>query len=189
MDWGVTYPAEAQSTRDKAEWILKHTAEAWYDWRCDRVADVVSSLRLITRRRLGPDTVLGLFGIPLRESDHDGAIRRVFGQDWERLSPHVDVFSPMVYHVYCGRSLEWIRQVTTEVARRSGRAVWPMVQSFSIPTGVSGEEFEKALRAGAQTPSGGVMIYATQYIIEENKWDVMSRVYNELKPPVPAAGK
>ena len=98
--------------------------------------------------------------------------------DWAKLGPYVDVFSPMVYHIYCHRPLEWISQVTAEVAARSGRAVWPIVQSCSEPTEMTVAEFEKALREGLKPPATGIMVYSTDCTLKENKWETMSRLYN-----------
>ena len=131
------------------------------------------------KTKLGPDAVLGIFGVPMRHADFNRAIHRTFGQDWAKLGPYVDVFSPMVYHVYCHRPLEWISQVVTEVSEQSGRTVWPIVQSCSTPTEMTPEEFEKALHEGLKTPSTGIMVYSTNSTLEENKWETMSRVYNE----------
>ena len=151
------------------------------------MADVVEQIREKVRRKLGPDAVLGIFGVPMREADFNGAVRRTFGQDWATLAPFVDVFSPMVYHIYCGRPLEWINQVTAEVSQRSGRTLWPIVQSCSVPTEMTVAEFENALRHGLKPPATGVMIYATRFTIEENKWETMARVFNEVgaKPATP----
>jgi hypothetical protein len=117
----------------------------------------------------------------MRLSDFDSAILRTFGQDPARLGPYVDVFSPMVYHIYCHRPVEWINQVTAEVAQRSGRTLWPAVQSCNLPTELTPEEFTKAIHEGLKPPADGVMIFATSYTIQEKKWDTMVKVFNEGK--------
>ncbi len=179
-DRGVHVPKELETTADKASWILENHSAAWYDWRCDRVADVVRRIRRIVKQRRGPDAILGIFGVPMRLADFDGAIIKTYGQDWAKLAPYVDVFSPMVYHIYCHRPLEWIAQVTEEVARTSGRTVWPIVQSCSTPSEMTTEEFVKAIREGARPPARGIMIYSTSHTLKESKWDAMAQVYQEL---------
>ena len=136
-DRGVHYPKELSGTAAKAAWILAERRSQWIEWKCDCVTDVVARIRVIMQRKLDPDepdAILGIFGVPMRQADFDGAIHRTFGQDWAKLGPYVDVFSPMVYHIYCHRPLEWISQVVAEVSQRSGRTVWPIVQSCSMPT-------------------------------------------------------
>ena len=164
---------------EKAGWILDKHADAWTAWKCDCVTDVVARIRHTMTRKLGPDAILGIFGVPMRQGDFDGAIRRTFGQDWAKLGRYVDVFSPMVYHIYCHRPLDWISQVVAEVSRQSGRTLWPIVQSCSTPTEMTAEEFEKALREGLKPPSTGIMVYSTRHTLEEGKWETMSRVYNQ----------
>ncbi len=181
-DRGVHYDAELADTKAKAAWILAHHRPAWIAWKCDRVTDVVSRVRRLMKAKLGDDAVLGIFGVPMREADFDGAIQRTFGQDWSRLGSVVDVFSPMVYHIYCGKSLEWIGQVNAEVAARSGRTVWPIVQSCSVPAEMSAEEFERALHAGLGSPSRGIMVFSTTHTLKERKWDTMVKVYREAGP-------
>ncbi len=184
-DRTVHYPAELTTTKDKSAWILTHHADDWTAWKCDRVADVVSRIDQIMHRKLGPDALLGIFGVPMRRADFDDAVRRTFGQDASKLAAHVDVFSPMVYHLYCGRPLEWISQVTAEAAQQSGVAVWPIVQSCSIPADMSPEEFDRALHEGLTPPSTGIMVFSTDYTLKEGKWDTMSRVYNAAAAPAP----
>ena len=187
QDRGVHYPKDLSTNQQKAAWILAYHEATWTAWKCDRVADVVEQIREKVRRKLGPDAVLGIFGVPMREADFNGAVRRTFGQDWATLAPFVDVFSPMVYHIYCGRPLEWINQVTAEVSQRSGRTLWPIVQSCSVPTEMTVAEFENALRHGLKPPATGVMISATRFTIEENTWEHTARVFNGVgaKPATP----
>jgi len=188
-DRGVHIPADLATTAEKASWILAHHAQAWYAWRCDRVADVVRRIRRIVKQRRGPDALLGIFAVPMRLADFDGAIIKTYGQDWRKLAPYVDVFSPMVYHIYCGRPLEWISQVTGEVQRLSGRSVWPIVQSCSVPAEMTSDEFVRAVREGAKAPAQGILIYSTTYTLKENKWEAMVKVYRELAGKgVPRAG-
>lgn len=176
----IEAPPDLATTADKASWILANHAASWYDWRSDRVADVVRRMRDLVKEVRGPDALLGIFAVPLRRGDYDGAIVRVFGQDWRKLAPHVDVISPMVYHLYCGRPLEWIRDVTAEIAAESGRTVWPIVQSCSEPVEMSPAEFRAALEWGAKAPAQGVMIFSTRRTIEEGKWETMAEFFRAM---------
>lgn len=182
-DRAIRCPSELTTTKQKAQWILANHAAAWTDWKCDRVADVVARIRVMTKRKLGPQALVGIFAVPMRASDFDGAIRSTYGQDWAKLGPHVDVFSPMVYHVYCGRPMPWINEVVAEVARGSGRTLWPIVQSCSVPSELSADGFKQALLAGLEPPSKGVMVYSTPHTLQEGKWDTMVGVYRAGRSP------
>ncbi|MHC4444492.1 MAG: hypothetical protein ACYTBZ_09115 [Planctomycetota bacterium] len=179
-DRGVRYPGHLTTTKQIAAWILAEHAGAFSDWKCDRVADVVARIRRLMTEKLGSNAILGIFGVPMRQADFDGVLHRIYGQDWAKLGPYIDVFSPMVYHIYCHRPLEWISQVVAEVSQQSGRTVWPIVQSCSTPSPMTVEEFEKALYEGLKSPSSGIMVYSTRHTIQENKWETMSRVYNQV---------
>lgn len=179
-DRAVQAPPELATTAEKAAWILENRAAEWYDWRSDRVADVVRRMRDLVKELRGSDAVLGIFAVPLRHDDYDDAIIKVFGQDWRKLAPYVDVFSPMVYHLFCGRPRGWIQEVTAEVAAESGKTLWPIVQSCSEPVEMSAEEFRAALEWGAKDPAQGVMIYSTRHTIEEGKWEAMAEAFRGM---------
>jgi uncharacterized lipoprotein YddW (UPF0748 family) len=152
-----------------AETILTRHASAWAAWRCDQITLWVGHARSAVDQ-IRPGLTLGLFGVPWRLSDWDGAIRNVIGQDYAALGVHVDVFSPMVYHRMCGRSLEWIAQVTEEVSALSGKPVWPIVQSVDQPDHLSAQEYKHALETALEDPaSDGAVVFTLEGALAEAK--------------------
>jgi hypothetical protein len=78
-----------------AQEILQHHGEAWTDWRCAQVTSWVAAAKALIQR-VRPGVTLGLFGVPWRLSDRDGAIRTIVGQDYRALgglSPHVRLWA------------------------------------------------------------------------------------------------
>ena len=156
-DMGIKLPEGGVTAR--ARFLLEDCREAWSRWRCDQITSWVAEARQILERTR-PGATLGLFGVPWRRADFGGAILDVIGQDYRALSETVDVFSPMVYHAYCGRPTGWIGEVTAEVRQITGKPVWPIIQSVDEPRSVSAEEYGRALDIALERPeSGGVLVF------------------------------
>jgi hypothetical protein len=121
-------------------------------------------------QRARPGALLGLFGVPWRLADYDGAILSIIGQDYRALGDHVDIFSPMVYHRMCGFDTAWIGRVTAEVHALSGKPLWPIVQSVDEPGPLSAEEYGEALDAALHSPaSDGVLVFTLDGALAADK--------------------
>lgn len=158
-DEGISIPSSLQTIPEKADWLLAHHYEAWTAWKCNQITSFVQQVRVIidqTPRKV----LLGLFSIPWRPTDFDGAIRHIIGQDYQDLAATVDCFSPMVYHTLCGRDVSWIAEITAWVGKKTGKPVWPIVQAMDDPEPLSPQELRQAVQT-ALTASGsdGVIIY------------------------------
>jgi len=141
----------------------------WTAWRCQQITSWVAEARAVIDR-VRPGALLGLFGVPWRLADRDGAILKIVGQDYRALGPHIDVFSPMVYHRMCGYETGWIAEVTNEVHALTGKPVWPIVQSVDMPTPLPAEEYGQALEVALQCPaSEGVLVFHMQGALEGAK--------------------
>jgi hypothetical protein len=100
-----------------------------------------------------------------------------------------DVFSPMVYHATMGREPVWveenIRWFCTRMNIKNGvkPKVWPIVQAYNNPYTMAASEFETVLKGGLADKSGGVMMFTTNAIAEdEAKMAVVKKVYLSLTP-------
>ena len=152
-----------------ARTILEQHVEGWTDWRCEQVTSWVAAARQVVDR-VRPRALLGLFGVPWRLADREGAILRVIGQDYKALGPYVDVFSPMVYHRMCGYGPEWISEVTDEVHALSGKPVWPIVQSVDEPDPLPADEYRAALDTALRSlASEGVLVFTLKGALAEEK--------------------
>ncbi|MBN1579605.1 MAG: hypothetical protein JXA89_02805 [Anaerolineae bacterium] len=152
-----------------AEALLEEHEAAWAAWRCEQITSWVAEARAAIDR-LRPGALLGLFGVPWRRGDYDGAILKVIGQDYSALGHYVDVFSPMVYHTMCGYPVEWIGAVTREVYALSGKPVWPIVQAVDEPVPLSAREYGRALDIVLGDPeAGGVLVFTLKAALEREK--------------------
>ncbi len=151
--------------------LNRHHAE-WTAWRCDQITAWVAEARALLDR-VRPGLMLGLFGVPWRLSDYDGAILEVVGQDYRALGPHIDVFSPMVYHKMCNRAVDWIAQVTEEIHSLIAKPVWPIIQSVDEPAPLPADEYESALQTALDCPAAdGVLVYTLKGALDEDKLSV-----------------
>jgi uncharacterized lipoprotein YddW (UPF0748 family) len=164
---GIELPLNDPQTARQS--VLNHHVDAWRTWRCAKISAWVRQARdLLDRVR--PGALLGLFGVPWRLVDYDGAILKVIGQDYQNLGQYVDVFSPMVYHVMCGFEPEWIGSVTEEVRALSGKPVWPIIQSVDEPSPLSAEEYGRALDIALDNPcSEGVLVFTLEGALDPAK--------------------
>jgi hypothetical protein len=152
-----------------AQLILSGYEPAWTAWRCEQITAWVAQAKAMLER-MRPQAVLGLFGIPWRLTDHDGAILKIIGQDYQALAHYVDIFSPMVYHLMCDQSPDWIGAVTAEIQLLTGKPVWPIIQSVDKPRLLSAEEYGQALEVALHHPaSGGVLVFTLEGALVEAK--------------------
>ena len=162
-----------------ARTLQAHHAEAWTAWRCEQITSWVAEARAVLKR-VRPDALLGLFGVPWRLSDHDGAILKIVGQDYRALGEYVDVFSPMTYHLMCGRPPSWIGEVTEAIHHLSGKPVWPIIQSVNQPVPLSAEEYGQALDIALHSPaSEGVLVFKLESSLDKAKLAITTTKFME----------
>ncbi|NLF01314.1 MAG: hypothetical protein GX601_10095 [Anaerolineales bacterium] len=166
-DTGIALPPGDVPT--VARDVLGRYAEEWVEWRCEQITSWVAAAKAALGR-LQPGALLGLFGVPWRLNDYDGAILRIMGQDYRTLGRLVDVFSPMVYHRMCGQPPSWIHDVTAEVHRMSDRPVGPIIQSVDEPDVLSADEYGQALDVALDSPSSaGVIVFTLAGMLEGDR--------------------
>lgn len=88
--------------------ILAHHAMQWTQHKCARIAALGAHYAQIIRSHL-PDCVIGAYMCPWTPAEFDGALRRIFAQDYELLAPVIDIFTPLIYAQKSGRSADWGR--------------------------------------------------------------------------------
>src|SRR5205085_497860 len=113
--------------------IMSERMTEWIEWKCGRITDFVKDVRAIISTMQRP-LRLGMFALPWRATDFEGAVRSIAGQDIEQLAPYVDVISPMTYHKLCYQPTAWIEQVIQDFHQRTRKPILPIVQSIDAPT-------------------------------------------------------
>lgn len=177
-DIGLELPTGDAATVARA--ILERHGRAWSEWRCKQVTSWVAEARRVLKR-IRPDATLGLFGVPWRRADYDGAILTVVGQDFAALGEHVDVFSPMVYHVMCGQPPEWIDKVSAEVRALSGRPVWPIVQAVDEPKPMSAQDYRAALTVATRSAATeGVIVFHLRGVLSGGRLTLTQEIFRSI---------
>ncbi|RLT41758.1 MAG: hypothetical protein DWI57_06515 [Chloroflexi bacterium] len=92
-----------------AEILARHQT-AWNRYKCERVARFGARYAGIIRRHL-PGCVIGAYMCPWRPAEFDGALTRIFAQDYNLLAPSIDIFTPLIYVKKSGRQPAWAREV------------------------------------------------------------------------------
>ncbi len=159
---GVAIPAELTTTAEKAAWVLSNHSAEWADWKCDRIAGVVSRF-VRAAREARPSVKINLHAVPWRLDDFGGAVRSVAGQDLARLAPLVDLVSPMTYHHMVRRPPAWVHDVVADAADLAGGV--PVLPSIQVDRAYVDEdlppaEFRAALEQALRPPSRGVVLWS-----------------------------
>ncbi len=149
--------------QDKARWILENSLERWAKWKCDQITSFCKETKEIIKS-IKPNAILGIFSVPWREDQFDGAILKIIAQDFKALSQHVDVFSPMVYHLMCELPISWIREYSLYLKDITKKAVVPIVQAVDEPSRV--ENLEDVIKTALDDKLDGVIIFTTQAVFE-----------------------
>lgn len=147
-----------EETHTLAQAILAERRAEWVAWKCGRVLDFTHAVRRLIDAS-GQPLRLGIFCLPWRTSDFDGAIRTVAGQDLGRLAEIVDTFSPMVYHRLCGQNVAWIGEMIADAQVAVGRKTLPIVQAMDRPGVLGPQELADTLTLCLAVESEGAMIF------------------------------
>lgn len=88
--------------------ILARHADAWTRHKCTRIEHFARRYAQIIRAEL-PACVIGAYMCPWTPMEFDGALMRIFAQDYALLAPAIDVFTPLIYGTKSGRPVTWGR--------------------------------------------------------------------------------
>ena len=143
------------------EHILAHHASAWTRHKCARIAEFAVHYASLIRQHL-PDCVLGAYMCPWTPGEFDGALTRIFAQDYALLAPAIDVFTPLIYATKSGRSPAWGR---TFLEHASGfvppeRKVQLILDFLDFPASL-------AAAAASHAPTWGVQVFGGAAIFDD----------------------
>lgn len=121
---------------------------------------------------------LGMFSVPWRNEDFNGAIKKVMGQDFEKLARDIDVFSPMTYHQMCGQPTSWIQEIVSYLNKLTDKSILPIIQTEDKPAKISQKEFNQAVQTAIKSPSQGVIIFFLEDLLKDkNKVAVIKEIF------------
>jgi hypothetical protein len=91
------------------ERILGSFAEEWQAYKCRKIADYALRYSTIIKSKL-PECIVGAYMCPWTPEQFDGALTRIFAQDYNLLAEAIDVFTPLIYCKKSGRRAGWGRE-------------------------------------------------------------------------------
>ena len=86
--------------------ILASHKAAWIHYKTDRMAAMAGIFSNIIKTH-DPQCLVGAYMCPWTPADFDGALMGIFGQDYTKFAPHIDVFTPLIYCEKSGRPKSW----------------------------------------------------------------------------------
>lgn len=95
---------DASSPRE----ILAAHGPAWTRHKCERIAAYALRYAEVIRAA-SPTCVVGAYMCPWTPAEFDGALSRIFAQDYQLLAPAIDIFTPLIYAEKSGRPSGWGR--------------------------------------------------------------------------------
>jgi hypothetical protein len=133
--------------------ILEQHAARWTRRKCERIAAFAARYAGIIRAAL-PGCLVGAYMCPWTPTEFDGALMRIFAQDYDLLAPSIDVFTPLIYASKCGRPVAWaadfLEQSRTLIP--AGRKVQLILDVLDFPASIEAT-------AGARRPSWGLQLF------------------------------
>jgi hypothetical protein len=133
--------------------ILDRYAAQWTRHKCERVAGFAARYAELIRAHL-PACVIGAYMCPWSPQEFDGALTRIFAQDYALLAPYIDVFTPLIYVKKSGRSSNWGRAFLERASDfiPGNRKVQLILDALDYPDSL-------VLAAESPRPSWGVQVF------------------------------
>jgi hypothetical protein len=86
--------------------ILEKYQTSWTQHKCERIAKFAAIYANLIKSHL-PECIVGAYMCPWTPEEFDGALTRFFTQDYEKMAPAIDVFTPLIYQKKSGRFSHW----------------------------------------------------------------------------------
>lgn len=150
--------------------ILGRHASLWTRHKCERVAGHAARYAGLIREHL-PHCVIGAYMCPWTPQEFDGALSRIFAQDYALLAPSIDVFTPLIYVEKSGRRATWGREYLEASASfvPQDRKVQLILDALDFPDSLLAV-------ADSEQPSYGMQMFGGARIFSEPD---QARVYLE----------
>jgi hypothetical protein len=169
----IRFPEDADTRAKKANYILTNHQD---DWTRFKIHTITSWVNEITGslRKTDPALRFNLHLVPWRETDFEGAIRKIAGQDAGDLGSLVDFISPMCYSHMVKRPPDWIHEVVADLDTESAGQILPSIQVTAAyrEEPFSEESFRMALQGALDSPSKGVIFWS---------WEALEKDPGKLK--------
>lgn len=133
--------------------ILATAQPAWTRHKCERIAAFGRRYATLIRAHL-PRCIVGAYMCPWTPAEFDGALTRIFAQDYDLLALAIDVFTPLIYAAKSGRPPTWGRDflVAAPAFVPSDRKVQLILDALDFPASLQAV-------AAATPPTWGFQLF------------------------------
>jgi len=133
--------------------ILATAGAAWTRHKCERIARFAAHYAALIKAH-HPGCIVGAYMCPWTPGEYDGALSRIFAQEYELLAPSIDVFTPLIYAAKSGRAPGWGRDFLAQTPAfiPAGQKVQLILDALDFPASL-------LETAQATPPSWGVQIF------------------------------
>jgi hypothetical protein len=134
--------------------ILERAQFEWTRHKCIRVARFARYYADIIRT-FAPGCVVGAYMCPWTPVEFDGALTRIFAQDYDLFAPAIDVYTPLIYGEKSGRDATWGRELLEQATEfmPSGRKMQLILDYLDFPDSLQAV-------ADSPVPSWGIQLFA-----------------------------
>ena len=134
--------------------ILATAQAEWTRHKCQRVARFTRHYADMIRATL-PNCVVGAYMCPWTPEEFDGALTRIFAQDYDLMAPAIDIFTPLIYGEKSGRGPSWGRELLEQAPRfvSADRKVQLILDVLDFPASLQAV-------ADSPVPSWGIQLFA-----------------------------
>jgi len=163
-DKNILIPDNLKNAPEIAEWIKNEHLDEWTEWKCELIISMVRDI-VQEAKQINPKIKINVHAVPWRQQDFGNGIKVIAGQDFSKISPFVDIISPMTYAPMVKREPEWISSVVQDIAAQSDCGIIPSIQVSSPSESGSVEDssvkkFEQSLIEALKPPSTGVVFWS-----------------------------
>lgn len=136
------------------EEILTSYSNEWKNYKCRKIADLALHYSMLIKARM-PDCIVGAYMCPWTPDEFNGALARIFAQDYQWLAEAIDVYTPLIYCSKSGRSPGWGRRWLAQSAEfvPDHRKVQLILDAL---------DYSESLKetAASNVPSWGIQLFA-----------------------------
>lgn len=160
--------------------VIQQFPAQWEKHKCDKIAAYALRYATLIHSVL-PDCIVGAYMCPWRPEEHEGALGRIFAQDYQKMSAAIDVFTPLIYAAKSGRSPAWGREFLegSKDFIPTDKKVQLILDFLDFPQSLEGT-------ALSGQPSWGIQIYAGSKIFDN---PTHARVFGEAVKKIKQAAE
>jgi len=144
--------------------ILTNHAALWTRHKCARIAHYAAHYAQLIRTHR-PGCLVGAYMCPWTPNEFDGALTRIFAQDYALLASAIDIFTPLIYAKKSGYPSEWGRTwlATSPQFVPAMAKVQLILDILDFPASL-------AAIGEADPPSWGVQVFGGAQIFANPDW-------------------